>query len=119
VLCSIPVGALALVGASAARGRVAAPAFQLEIAFSCGLERWGRVVRFGWRLEQVDSSLLASILQVASLEFLINFQNAGRPGLASCPQLVLARRAQEFPHSSTLDCSNFVPVRRLRLKSCL
>ena len=94
MLCSIPVGALALVGASAARGRVAAPAFQLEIAFSCGLERWGRVVRFGWRLEQVDSSLLASILQVASLEFLINFQNAGRPGLASCPQLVLARRAQ-------------------------
>ena len=37
----LPVGALALLGASAARGRVAAPAFLLEIAFSCGLGTLG------------------------------------------------------------------------------
>ena len=62
-----------------------------------------RVLLWAWKagdgwfvLVDASSELdsLASVLQVASLEFLINFQNAGRPGLASCPQLVLARRAQ-------------------------
>ena len=41
VLCFLPVGALTLLGDSAAPGRVAAPAFLLEIAFSCGLGKLG------------------------------------------------------------------------------
>ena len=48
-------------------GRVA-PTFQLGIALSLGLGRWGRVVRVGWRLEQVRPlffGLLVS-LQAAS-----------------------------------------------------
>ena len=51
---------VALVGASATRGRVGrvAPTFQLEIAFSRGSERWGRVVRVGWRLERVGQPRL-------------------------------------------------------------
>ena len=37
----LPLGARALLGASVAPGRVAAPAFLLEIAFSCGLGTLG------------------------------------------------------------------------------
>ena len=37
-------------------GAWAAPTFRLEIAFSRGSDRWGRVVRVGWRLERVGQN---------------------------------------------------------------
>ena len=55
---SLPLGARALLGASAARGRVGRAGFLLEIAFSCGLAGDGW---FGLVDASSELDLLASV----------------------------------------------------------
>ena len=105
--CFLPVGALALLGASAARGRVAAPTFQLGIAFYL----WLLGTLCGWFVlgdasSKLDCSL-ASVLQAARFLIFSKTRDAQdkRVNLISCQPDVL----RPCPHSSTSSAENLEP----------
>ena len=65
-----------------------------------GLESWGRVVRFGWRLEQVKQLFFHASVSYRPLA-LIFLKNKDALDKRVALNSVHAQRAQPFPDSST------------------